>query len=170
MLDEPLGLLPVDLRHLRLLVVLNVRLRPRLPLWSLTLLDLVLAILVELVLQRQQLVHDLVEPLDADALLVLGKQPVDFLDFVVHLLGGGNVSHDLNQAFKVNAAILALVVVVDQFLDFVFGELDLETAEEVLELAGGDGAIAILVKQLEGLPVLLEGAAVLLSARLLPRH
>lgn len=116
---------------------------------------LVLAVLVKFLFQFQQLVHDSEEALGTDALLLLGKEFVDFLDLLVHLLSLVDRLHDLFQRVELYAAQLVLVILVYQLLDLLVWEVNVKAAKQILELTCGDGSIAILVEQLEGLPVFL---------------
>lgn len=130
-LDEPLGLLARYLRNLWLLLG-NVGMFPIGGYKFVAL--VVLAVLVEFLLQLQQLVHNSKEAVSTDTLLLLGEEFVDLLDLLVHLLRLVDGLHNLFQRVKLDATQRVLVVLFYQLLHLLVGQVHIEAAKQVLQL------------------------------------
>ena len=97
MLDKPFSLYFANLLNLGLLTLRHVGLAAIFAVRSLTIEYLILSIRIELVLQRQELVHVLMKAFGAHSLFIIGEQAVHLLDFLVHFLCLRNGLHDFDK-------------------------------------------------------------------------
>ena len=158
LLDEPLGLLQADICHFWFLGGRKLAVWSAIPIGRFS--HLVLTVGVELVLELQQRVHVLLQSLWAHSLVIIRKEAVHLVDLMVHLLCCRDVLHDVHQVQELDLALVSFVVKVNQVFDLLIWQVYPEASQQVFELASGDRAITVLIEQLEGFPVLLQGAIV----------
>ena len=96
-LNKPFSLYFANLLNLWLLTLRHVGLAAIFAVRSLTIEYLVLSIRIELVLQRQELVHVLMKAFSAHSLFIIGEQSIHLLDFLVHFLCLRNGLHDFDK-------------------------------------------------------------------------
>ena len=97
MFDKPFSLYFANLLYLGLLTLRHVGLAAIFAIRSLTIKYLVLSICVELVLQRQELVHVLMKAISTNSLFIISEQAIHLLDFLVHFLCLRNGLHDFDK-------------------------------------------------------------------------